>query len=191
MSLDQFSASVEAIAVQVWTKFGPAGVAAAVAHEEIKAQVQFCSWIVSDEHARQVLSYTKYAPWREGQSKRTTREDAASAMIHAVQHRLKEIASQNEVFYWQVKFVENDRFLMAGEIDSNPTSEDRAFKEALSFCTEIEAEEAAEEFCRGYIAAGMSPPKINIVGFNSVHKEIPHGVLFVGPQSLLAAQWKD
>lgn len=181
MSLDAFTLSVEGIANVVWAKFGPDGWNSPAAYAEIKAQVQYCSWIVSDDHARQVLSYTKYAPWQEGQSKRTTRADAVSAMIHAVEEKLGRIVLDNEVFYWQVKFVETGRFLMMGEIDSQPTSEERSFKVALTFCTEIEAEEAAEEFCIGYLAAGVVPPKIHIVGFNSAHQEIPHSKMFVGP----------
>ena len=148
MSIDQFNASVEAIATQVWHKFGPEGFRSPAAYEEIKAQVQYSSWIVSDTHARKVLEYTK--------TRSTTRADAVGSMIHAVESRLDRLAIENEVLYWKVKFADIGRFLMAGEIDIIPTLEEKAFKEELAFCTEMKPQ---KNFARDILRQVCHCPK--------------------------------
>lgn len=176
----EFLLAVEKIAESIWLEFGDYSYADAtqvsLVKEKIELYVKFCGWIVSD-------NYTKIHK-KDGLPCKT-RSEAIETMIEIVENETAKIIEKNKPFYWSVKFPEANRFLMVGEVENcfnywqSETIQEQEFTTKLILPTEIEAEEAAECFCKGYFAAGMQHPQIRIVGFNLQDKENPHSKLFV------------
>jgi len=196
---EEFDKAVDAIAETVWLKYGPEGALyhsdSAAAYEEIKSLVKFSSWIVSPVHLEMTFGFTKqfhYAVTGIHQAPFSA-EQAIKGMIQLCCNRFMEIHSKNEVFYYKVHFVVQKRFLAHKEIYDEgdapgpplPPKGRVGLIEDATFIAHIDAEEAAEEFCRAYLIAGMVPPKIQIVAFNSNHEEIPK------PQQFLPVQIKN
>lgn len=178
MSLEEYKLAVNEIANRVWEKFGPQEWRSANAYETIKQEVRFSSWIVSISHAAKIRNYFGA-------------ELASTKMMEDVEKSLEQIVINNAAFHYKVRFVSNNRFLTVGEMGiehqqkgwgSQCVFHGTEFETPAEFCLEIEAEEAADEFCAGYLAAGVTPPRIQIVGFNSANKEIPRGRMYVGPR---------
>lgn len=178
MSLEDFQAAVQAIADKIWAKYGPRGLATSEAYQEIKAEVSFSSWMVSPAHKAKASEYCDQIQEHRYHSLDMT---VSEKFISCVEKTLSKICEENVVAYWCVRFIETKRFLMVGELDTPQSCvEGKEFETPANFSNENEAEEAAQEFCNGYLTAGIEPPPIQIVAINIHNKEIPKGKIFVG-----------
>lgn len=192
MNADQdFIKSVEKIADGIWQKYGPAAYASSDAYNELKQNVRYSSWIVSPTHCKLVLQYTR--AWSVSpEQKLSDTDQAIHGMTEIVWKKIQKIVSDNEVSYFCVYFPDQDRHLTYEDIflDDRPPKVPmvkgmvEGLSNAVRFMDNIGAEEAAEDFCKAYIVAGIKLPTISIVAFNSSDKAIPCAKAFK-PEALM------
>ena len=227
-----YKVEVSEIATNIWNKFrsqygltvykwswmdGNVQPDSADAYAEIKNKVRDSIWTVSTPHVKLLLKYfsnfnklTNTMPSGAVLSSLSfpfDAETAANIMVNDVVKELQSIIKKNTPFFWQVKFTNQHRFLLRGELSEG--KQRRAwswlFTPGKSSCvpndqqttvfgfdpyspdchvfavpTEIEAEEAIDEIAQGYVAAGMPAPIMQIVAFNSGNEEIPNSNIYSG-----------
>jgi hypothetical protein len=169
-----YHATVDQIAKDLWKSYG------LEAYKYVTEYIKYSSWVVANlSQPRRTLYGDEISSLGLGVS----REDVLKTMKLGVDLAIQKLIHENHPVYWQIKFPLPNRYMTTEEVDvlvTNVGARGVSFNNVLAVASKEEAIECMKDFQKGYLAANMPTPEMQLIPFNINRKEIPQLVEDVG-----------